>query len=444
MNRVILDKLASQAYSSSKQTRRIAKYLLNHTDIIKSYTLVKLSEETDVSYATICRFFSKIGLSGFKELKELLSEQDINSAEKIKSEGYLSEMAQTLPPEIVSKNIHQFFSSIISSSELDEDQLKKALEILASNKNVYCFGLGTSAVAAHYAYIKFLRLNIPCSCDYDIILAKMKVSLLNEDSILFLISSSGRTNEILEIAKAAHSTKTKVISICDFPDSPLSNLSDVNLYTTKRESQQYKNIDFPLLQEQITIIDVLSTCLTKTRGRYAFIKTKNAVSKSKLTSVQFSVPNQPLHPSVPVADDGGGPAFQDLVTFQAQKDPDRRPFPDERGQKGEREHDTPHEDDIVNHLNLRGTSGLYDTGQYTALIAGADGGNRKNGQKLTRQRSGFRRQIGVERQNHVPGQKQRQPGEQSAEQKECLQRPGVLPQDVGPPGAHRMADDHGA
>lgn len=105
------------------------------------------------------------------------------------------------------------------------------------------------------------RLKLNCSFDTDIIISKMKASVMKKDDVLFVISSSGRTKPIVETAKIAKQNGASIITLCDFLQSPLSEISDINICTTIRNSNKYLDMDFPLIQGQITIIDILYSCI---------------------------------------------------------------------------------------------------------------------------------------------------------------------------------------
>ena len=55
---------------------------------------------------------------------------------------------------------------------------------------------------------------------------------MSDKDVLFAISSSGRTGNIIEAANLANENKVTVISLTDFAVSPLTKISDLNLHTT--------------------------------------------------------------------------------------------------------------------------------------------------------------------------------------------------------------------
>lgn len=236
---------------------RIADYILSHPDTLPSLTVQALAENTGTGYATVCRFFKKLGVSGFREFKQFfaLEWKSRAPAEDVPQFGGGRQDSF----EAVRDKICNYTAGVIGSFDkiLKPEEFDRAATVMRSAKQLHFIGLGVSAVTARYAYDKFFRMNGACSFDNDIILSRMKATQMDARCVLFAISSSGRTKSILEIARIAREKGATVISVCDFTAAPLTALSDISICTTVRESNKYIDTDFPLLQGQITIIDIL-------------------------------------------------------------------------------------------------------------------------------------------------------------------------------------------
>ncbi len=275
--------------SGSHADRKIAEYLLSHIIKVPELTVQELAEKTNTGYATVCRFFKKLGVDGFREFKHLVAKDlSDHKAYIAPPPDFGGNESITAPFDEIGKSICDYSESIVSSCRrfFTSDQIGTVISCFQRADHIHFIGLGTSAVTAQYAHTKFFRLKPGCSFDTDIILSKMKATQLGRGNILFAISSSGRTKSILEIAKIARSNHATVISICDFTDSPLANLSDIIICTTVRESNKYVDTDAPLIQGQITLIDILYACMYNRTAREAsksFHKTKRAVDDDKVT-----------------------------------------------------------------------------------------------------------------------------------------------------------------
>ncbi|BBE20398.1 sialic acid utilization regulator, RpiR family [Aquipluma nitroreducens] len=274
-------------YDSLKTAdKRLADFILHNTERIVNFTIVELAENSNTSYATISRFCRKIGFSGFKELKNNLT-SDILASKNLEEmiDGFtINSNAST---EQVCERVYKLSSKILEESMaiIDYLAIDLAVEKLTSAKNVFFIGAGASGISARYAYSKFFRIGIPCYHEADSTLYKMKVSILTENDVLFVISSSGRTAEIVECARVASANNIYVISLSDFAISPLTKVSNTNLYTTPRNANLFLDIDMPLIIGQITIIDILYSCCClkmSEKSSSLYNKTKQSTDAEKL------------------------------------------------------------------------------------------------------------------------------------------------------------------
>lgn len=263
----------------------IAAYILANLEEAERLTISSLAEKTETSYATVCRFLKDLGVSGIKEFKRLIGKEiERNKQIEVKIDNYSLEGEQGF--ESISKRVCDFSSSVVAScaDSMRESSIAAVIRAVKKAGSICFVGLGTSAVTAQYAYTKFFRLNLNCSFDTDIIISKMKASVMKRGDVLFVISSSGRTKPVLEAAKTAKANGATVISVCDFVHSPLFAVSDIYIHTTLRDSNKYLDMDFPLIQGQVTIIDVIYSCLCremKNSAAFSVKKTTEAVSVYK-------------------------------------------------------------------------------------------------------------------------------------------------------------------
>lgn len=275
--------------SGSRADKKIAEYLLSHALNVPELTVQGLAEKTNTGYATVCRFFKKLGVDGFREFKQLAAKELSDHKVPIAPlPDFGGNESATATFDEIGKSICDYSQSIVSNCRrfFTSDQIGTMISCFQRADHIHFIGLGTSAVSAQYAHTKFFRLKPGCSFETDIILSKMKATQLGSGNILFAISSSGRTKSILEIAKIARSNHATVISICDFTDSPLAKLSDISICTTVREANKYVDMDAPLIQGQITLIDILYACMynrTARESSKSFHKTKRAVEEDKVT-----------------------------------------------------------------------------------------------------------------------------------------------------------------
>lgn len=274
-------------YNSLKKAElRLADYVLNHPTEVANSTINELQKKSGSSYATIIRFSKKAGYTGFKEFKDSLA-IDLSNAETVTNiaAGYQINRADKTKA-IVEKT---FLSSIKTLQDtqgiLNISAIDKTVEKILGAREVYFIGTGISGVSAQYAVTRFFRIGISCTAETDPTIYKMRTALLKKSDVLFTISSSGRSANVVDAAKIAKENGIFVMSLCDFAVSPLTKISEINLYTTPRNTTQFYDLDVQLIAPQINIIDVLFFCCSSKLGKKAIDfmnKTKEKADKEKL------------------------------------------------------------------------------------------------------------------------------------------------------------------
>ena len=281
-NRLYLVRLDAMRKKQGSADGMIAAYLLANPQRVASLTVWGLSEETHTSYASVCRFFKKLGLSGFREFKKLFADVRVGIAQ-----DFSVEADAAMPLDEISERICEYSASVIGSLPrlLRQNEIEQVILHMKQAEQVHFIGFGTSAVTAQYAYTKFFRLKSVCSFERDVILAKMKVTQMKAGDVLFAVSSSGRTKSVLEVARIARQSGATVIAICDFENAPLSAMADISICTTVRDSNKYIDTDFPHIQGQITIVDILYAYMyskTSEQASRRIKETKDAVTVDKV------------------------------------------------------------------------------------------------------------------------------------------------------------------
>lgn len=237
--------------------RRVADYILEHPSDVMNSTINELADKTGTSYATITRLIRKIGFSGFRDMKKSLYEDTLSNT-SLDTLNTIVRLQENTSDEIC-RNLYQQCIGIMDACyrQIDLKALENAADIILKCHELNIIGTGLSAIIARYAYLHFLRIGLNVHCDEDATTYKMRASLMKEDDVLFVVSSSGRSSNILECAGIAQKNGTQIIALCDYAISPLSQTADVALFTTPRNVSQFMDIDMPLIQGQLFLLDTL-------------------------------------------------------------------------------------------------------------------------------------------------------------------------------------------
>lgn len=253
----------------SKTDKKIAKYVLEQFEKIGYQTLQEISQHLKVGEASILRFCRKIGLSGFNELKLVVSKEDNKE-----------EVFQNYTDHIRT-SIHQTIDYTYAMQNID--LLNEAVYTIYKSKRLFLYGVGSSGISAQEAQSKFLRYGKLCFMLQDSHFQMMSASITKEDDVIVIFSLSGYTKEIVEVAQIAKQNNTKIIAITNHMLSPLAKLADIVLISMGKESPMTGG-SLSAKISQLYIVDILSTgyrLIDKEQANLMKIKTAKAIlSKS--------------------------------------------------------------------------------------------------------------------------------------------------------------------
>jgi RpiR family transcriptional regulator, carbohydrate utilization regulator len=219
----VYDTIRTRMNELTASEAAFADYALKREDLIyKSITLA--SEESGIGYGTIVRFTQKLGFSGFQDFKIHLAVEAGKGAPADEGSDWLEKSG-----ELSARTMGTAIRA------LGEERLREAAEALAKARSILIAAVaGSFPVAMELAY-RLSRLGLAAWAEQDSHLQMIRASLLGPSDLLFAISSSGSTKEILECAALSRDNGSRVLSLTNFAKSPLADRSDIVLNTAVRE-----------------------------------------------------------------------------------------------------------------------------------------------------------------------------------------------------------------
>lgn len=133
-------------------------------------------------------------------------------------------------PEAYTRKI---FSNTIASLDsahklLDPRVIDRAVDLLIQARQIHFFGLGASASVALDAQHKFFRFNLAVSAQADVLMQRMIASVAHTGDLFVVISYTGRTRELVEVAHLARENGASVLGLTA-AGSPLARASTLCL-----------------------------------------------------------------------------------------------------------------------------------------------------------------------------------------------------------------------
>ncbi|MEG0592448.1 MAG: MurR/RpiR family transcriptional regulator [Coprobacillus sp.] len=248
-------------FSSSE--KEIAKYILNHGDDVLSLSVKELAKKTYTSPATIVRLCKKIGLEGYNDFKIKYSAElqyDLHHNDRIDvnfpfskddSHTLISHKIASLSQEVISETIKL----------INFDQLDKIVDLIYQYHDIDIYGSGNSLLAAMSFQHKMMR--IQRSINIKILHGEQVFQSYNanENRLSIIISYSGETYELIQVAQTVKEKKSPLIVLTSIGDNHLSHYADYILNFGSREKVFTKIAPFASQASMEYLMNVIFSCV---------------------------------------------------------------------------------------------------------------------------------------------------------------------------------------
>lgn len=259
--------------------RKIADLITSNPHVILPLSITQLSELAGCGTATLVRFAKRLGLNGYQDLKIAIA-QEIST---------LSNEKDQISPDdscyfMFTKRLRDIQVALQKTRlVLSPVAMENAAKKIMNAKRIVIFGLGNSAAIAHDAQHKFLRVGLNATSCSDNHLQSIIASHLDEECVAIGISHSGRSVDIVQALKLAHINGATTICITNHDTSPITEVSDICLFT-KSEETQHSILAMSSRIAQLTILDAIYTYIvanTSSGAIEAILNTETALTEKK-------------------------------------------------------------------------------------------------------------------------------------------------------------------
>lgn len=274
-----------ESYYTSQATdveKTVIKYILDNIRETTEMDIHTLAKRGYCSPATIVRISKKIGFRGFKELKIALL-NDINFNDELVRSN-LSNLKSSDEESIVREIFNENIRSLNNTYNLiDYDQISKIVKLIDESKVIRLFGLGASFLVAKDFQQKLERINKLTVLYEDTHLQMINSMNISKNEVAIVISYSGQTHEILEMARNIKLNNGILISITKYSNNKLFSMSDYSLNVPNIEKNLRAAASSSRIS-QLIIIDILyNTYLEMYKDEFLkrIIKTNEMLGKEE-------------------------------------------------------------------------------------------------------------------------------------------------------------------
>ncbi|CAH0533716.1 HTH-type transcriptional regulator HexR [Vibrio stylophorae] len=279
-----LEKIQKHLDHFSKSERKVAEVILASPQTAIHSSIATLAKMADVSEPTVNRFCRRLDTKGFPDFKLHLAQSLANGTPYVNRNVEESDG----PDAYTAKIFESTMACLdVAKNSLDTSQINRAVDLLTQAKKISFFGLGASASVAHDAQNKFFRFNIPIVFFDDVVMQRMSCINGGDGDVIVVISHTGRTKSLVEVARLARENGATVIGITA-KNSPLDHECSLTITLDVPEDT---DVYMPMASRvvQMTVIDVLATGFTLRRGpgfRENLKRVKDALKDSRFHKVE--------------------------------------------------------------------------------------------------------------------------------------------------------------
>lgn len=232
-----LAKIRAMRSGMSNHEQRIADYLLDNADAVRSHSSKCLAERIGVSQSSVVKFSQKLGYKGYSDFKLSLTESVARSAMlpkaihgDISSDDEVNTVAQKL---IERKNLALNETLLINPEEV----LLNAVDKLSSADRIVLAGVGASSLVARDLAFKLMKLGKSVIAESDTHVQVANAATLGRGDLVLAISESGLTQDVIRVAETASAQGAEIISLTRYTRNPLTELASVKLFCVANESE---------------------------------------------------------------------------------------------------------------------------------------------------------------------------------------------------------------
>ena len=237
--------------------KKVINFINMNMEKISSMSISDVAEQTFSSPATVSRTIKKCGISGFAELRYLLTRETETKKDDIEVN------------EIFNKSLLEVSNTI---DHLSIDTILAVVKEIRSAHRIYLLSRGLSEHVAQEFALKLEILGFNVFANSDPSIMQEVTSTVKRHELVIIFTLSGKTPELLSAAENASSLGARIITItCGDPSTPLARIAHVCVFGYKHHHVSITSVDatrrLPLYVISRILIDYLTKQLTTEREK---------------------------------------------------------------------------------------------------------------------------------------------------------------------------------
>ena len=250
----VISRIESMMNDYSSAEKKLATYIVANVEKIPTMTANELAEAAGLSAPTVVRFSKKIGFQSLTDFK-------INISTELQT-GIVEGFSDIEPNESFYSIKHKLGNNAqVAIKEtvdvLEEETIQQVVGCLEEAETVYLYGVGASSLVVEYIFQKRSRVGKPIIFEKDIHVLLPQLVSNETKKVLWLVSNSGNSRDVVRIGELAKEMGIKIIALTQFGSNQLSKLADVVVQTSRPKEITNRSAATNSLLAQFATIDII-------------------------------------------------------------------------------------------------------------------------------------------------------------------------------------------
>ena len=231
----VQDRIRSLLPEMPSAVARVAEYLLEHPQAPLTLSIGELAEQAGASAATVTRFCRTIGYPGYVELRVGIATDVGRSASR---DSWTAEIGGEFGPDDSPEDLLRMLISSHTkalreaTSAIDLAVITEVSRRIALSSHVDIYGVVGSAMLAEELQGRLYRIGVPAYAWSEVHSGLTSAAIQDSDTVAIGISTTGRTEETIEMLAEARSCGAFTVAITNDPTSSLAELADRSIVTS--------------------------------------------------------------------------------------------------------------------------------------------------------------------------------------------------------------------
>lgn len=251
----VISRIDNMKKDLSKAEQKLFRYIKKNPEKVPTMTAEQLANATSISAPTVVRFAKKVGYQSLTDFKIQLSAENHQPTDNTT----YADVAPNEPLDSLKDKISHNAQITVheTASILNNDLLMEALALLKKKERVFVVGMGASELVVEDIRQKWSRIGkaVTVESNYNSLLPQLVNNKSN--SVLWLVSNTGTTPEIINYAEFAQSLGIPVISLTRFGINPLSKIANVPLQVSRPKENDQRSAATNSILAHFIAVDIL-------------------------------------------------------------------------------------------------------------------------------------------------------------------------------------------